>query len=76
MADKTTKVTENVDGKFYVDESCILCSLCEQTAPKNFVAGEDYDYVVKQPETPEEEEECRQALEECPVESIGDDGEN
>jgi len=73
MADKDIKVPQNVPGKWYVDENCILCSLCEQTAPENFTAGEDYDYVFKQPETPEEIEACEEAMEECPVESIGND---
>ena len=35
---------------------------------------EGYSFVYKQPESPEEEELCREALEECPVEAIGDDG--
>lgn len=74
MADKDAKVEENVDGSWYVDENCILCGLCEQTAPDNFAAGDDYDYVMKQPESDEEKELCVQAMEECPVESIGDDG--
>ena len=30
--------------------------------------------VYKQPETPDEEAQCREALEQCPVEAIGDDG--
>ena len=32
-------------------------------------------YVFKQPSTSEEEAQCRQALEECPVAAIRDDGE-
>jgi ferredoxin len=31
-------------------------------------------FVIKQPETPEEEELCIEAMEGCPVESIGSDG--
>ena len=34
-----------------------------------------HDYVYKQPETDEELDECYDALEQCPVEAIGDDGE-
>ncbi len=76
MSDRNNKVELNVPGKWYVDVDCIDCDLCRTTAPDNFEAaeGEGYSYVHKQPETPEQEALCRQALEECPVESIGDDG--
>jgi ferredoxin len=41
------------------------------------MANEDegYSYVFKQPEDDDEEEQCREAMESCPVEAIGDDGE-
>lgn len=76
MADPTDKVESNVDGQFYVDSNCIDCDLCRQTAPDNFERNEDegYSYVSKQPESEDEEELCREAMEECPVEAIGDDG--
>jgi ferredoxin len=32
-------------------------------------------FIIKQPETEEEAEMCEEALEGCPVEAIGDDGE-
>jgi len=34
-----------------------------------------YSYVFKQPENGEERELCLEAMEGCPVEAIGDDGE-
>jgi ferredoxin len=76
MADNTDKVEGNVDGDFYVDSNCIDCDLCRQTAPDNFDRNEDegFSYVSKQPENEEEEQQCRDAIEECPVEAIGDDG--
>jgi len=76
MADPTDKVESNIDGQFYVDSNCIDCDLCRQTAPDNFERNEDegYSYVSKQPEGEDEEELCREAMEECPVEAIGDDG--
>ncbi len=76
MADKTRKVPENVSGSFYVDETCIDCDLCRETAPANFTRQDDagYSYVVRQPRDPAEEAACLAALEECPVEAIGDDG--
>ena len=33
-----------------------------------------YSYVYKQPETEEDIELCNEALNECPVEAIGNDG--
>lgn len=76
MADNTDKVEKNVEGDFFVDSNCIDCDLCRQTAPDNFERDEDegYSYVSKQPENEEEEQNCRDAIEECPVEAIGDDG--
>ena len=76
MADNTDKVANNVDGAFYVDSNCIDCDLCRQTAPDNFARNEDdgYSFVSKQPENDEEHQACLDAMEECPVEAIGDDG--
>ena len=46
------------------------------TAPKNFAMHEDdgHAFVSAQPKTPEEEEACKEAMEGCPVEAIGDFG--
>jgi ferredoxin len=76
MADLGQKVPENVAGRFYVDETCIDCDLCRETAPANFVRLDDagYSYVFQQPTTPAEEAACLAALEECPVEAIGIEG--
>jgi ferredoxin len=76
MADRTDKVEDNVAGKYYVDSECIDCDVCRETAPNNFRANEDegYSYVFKQPENDDEEAQCREAMESCPVEAIGDDG--
>ncbi len=76
MADSSDKVADNVEGPWYVDSNCIDCDLCRQTAPDNFTRNEDegYTYVSKQPENEEEEANMRDAMEECPVEAIGDDG--
>lgn len=76
MADKDDKNSSNVAGKFYVDSQCIDCDLCRETAPNNFSRAEDegYSYVYKQPENDEEIAQCREAIEGCPVEAIGEDG--
>ena len=75
MADAANKYPENAAGKWYVDDQCIDCDLCRETAPNNFTRNEDagHSYVSKQPETPEEEQQCQEALEGCPVEAIGSD---
>ncbi len=76
MADVANKYPENVPGKFYVDNQCIDCDLCRETAPNNFQRNEDggYSYVFKQPENPDEEKLCNDAKDSCPVEAIGNDG--
>jgi len=76
MADKTDKLENQPEGKFYVDSQCIDCNLCRETAPDNFQRDDDggYSYVNKQPENDEEDKLCQEALEACPVEAIGDDG--
>ena len=76
MADVANKYAENVAGAFYVDDQCIDCDLCRETAPASFKRNDDggHTYVYKQPETPEEEALCKEAMEGCPVEAIGNDG--
>ncbi len=76
MADVANKYPENVPGKYYVDNQCIDCDLCRETAPDNFQRNEDggYSYVFKQPAGADEEARCKEAKEGCPVEAIGDNG--
>lgn len=86
MADPKDKWPDNIGGfkivagkkiSFYVDRECILCSVCSDAAPDNFKLSDDesHDIVYKQPENEDEMEQCYEALECCPVEAIGDDGE-
>ncbi|RMF78869.1 MAG: ferredoxin [Nitrospirae bacterium] len=76
MADPNDKQPLNVPGPWYVDSECINCDVCRETAPCCFKEAEDdeYSYVFKQPETEEEIAACEEAMEECPVEAIGNDG--
>jgi len=75
MANKAEKRSSNVPGKFYVDQQCIDCDLCRETAPAFFShSDEGYSYVSAQPESEEDTALCMEALEGCPVESIGNDG--
>src|SRR3978361_19992 len=77
MADIANRYPENVTGKYYVDNQCIDCDLCRETAPDNFTRNDDggYSYVYKQPGSGEEEARCKEAMEGCPVEAIGSNGE-
>jgi ferredoxin len=76
MASKEAKYSINVPGRFYVDENCIDCDLCREIAPAFFTRNDDdgHSYVFKQPQSANELELCREALNDCPVEAIGDDG--
>ena len=76
MAVFTNRYSDNVPGKFYVDDQCIDCDLCRETAPANFTRNADsgHSYVYKQPENAEEEQLCAAAVEGCAVSAIGNDG--
>ena len=41
MADVANKYAENVAGAFYVDDQCIDCDLCRETAPASFKRNDD-----------------------------------
>jgi ferredoxin len=77
MADAANKYAHNASGAYYVDDQCIDCDLCRETAPANFKRDDDggHSYVYKQPESDEERNLCEEALTGCPVEAIGRDGE-
>lgn len=76
MADKENCYEDNAKGQYYVDDQCIDCDLCRETAPDNFTRQEEggYSFLYKQPESDDERGLCLEALEGCPVEAIGDDG--
>lgn len=76
MADKEAKWSQNVSGKYYVDDQCIACDACCVEAPGYFAMNDDdgHAYVSKQPDSQNAEEECENALACCPVGAIGDDG--
>jgi ferredoxin len=75
MARREYRWPENAPGRYFVDEACIGSKYCVSAAPQNFRMDESgHAYVFRQPETPEEEKQCRDALAGCPVNAIGDDG--
>ena len=76
MADNNSKQPLNAPGAFYVDETCIDCDLCRENAPEFFARDEDAgaSYVFTQPQSDEDIENALVALEGCPTDSIGRDG--
>ncbi len=70
------RVPLSVPGKFFVDDQCLDCDLCRETAPNNFRRDDarGVAYVFRQPSTPEELAHCRECVEGCPCEAIGDTG--
>jgi len=75
VSDEPKKNPLNVLGKYYVTEYCLACENCQLDAPNNFRYDEQgQTYVFKQPSTSEEETQCHQALLECPMEAIQDNG--
>lgn len=76
MASKEDKVPENVPGKFYVDDQCIGCDMCRSLAPDFFEMNSDGNsYIKQQPQSQSDIDLCTEAMESCPVQAIGDDGE-
>lgn len=83
MSNKNMKNPLNVAGKFYCTDSndttgqgCISCGVCYSMAPKHFKSDDmGCAYVANQPQTAEEIAACEDAMNSCPVQSIGNDGE-
>jgi len=75
MANILDRLPQNVPGRFYVDSTCTDCDLCRGHASSHFRRDDEtgYSFVFHQPETEEEIALCREALEGCPTESIGED---
>ena len=73
MPDKKKKHPKNVKGKYYVDDNCVHCEACIMEAPDNFDLLSQ-SYVKKQPEDEIEIEMTEIARSVCPVEAIGNDG--
>lgn len=76
MANRADQYPDNVAGRFYVDDQCIDCDACRSVAPACFRRNDEggYSFVYRQPESPEEEGLCQDAMDGCPVEAIGNDG--
>jgi glyoxylase-like metal-dependent hydrolase (beta-lactamase superfamily II)/ferredoxin len=71
MAHLTQRRTENIDGDFYVDRTCIDCDTCRWMAPGVFDRVGDMSAVYHQPDGTEARMQALQALLSCPTGSIG-----
>ncbi|MGB7520247.1 MAG: ferredoxin, partial [Spirulinaceae cyanobacterium] len=71
MAKLKERRSENVDGDFYVDSSCIDCDTCRWMAPQVYYRKESKSAVHHQPEGEKERLQAMQALLACPTASIG-----
>ncbi len=57
--------------KARVDEDlCISCGLCEEVCPGVFEMGDDIALVKVDEVAEEDEDSCREAAEDCPVDAI------
>lgn len=78
MADKTSKIAENIAGPWYVDTTCTPCRTCmEVTGADDLLKYNDdetYVYFYKQPSSPEEVAVAEETLAVCPQNAIGSDG--
>jgi len=76
MANQQNKHSENVPGPWYVDDQCIICGMCDEYAPASFRVSADgaQNIVYRQPETPEELAQAKDAMENCPADAIGNNG--
>ena len=77
VANREDRYADNIAGSFYVDDQCIDCDACREAAPDFFKRNDEegYSFVYAQPQTDAEKANCHEAMEGCPVEAIGDDGE-
>ena len=71
MASAARRLDSNVDGDFFVDDSCIDCDTCRWMAPGVYAERDGYAYVHTQPESPAALRDALQALVACPTGSIG-----
>lgn len=71
MANRARRLPENVEGDFFVDQSCIDCDACRQIAPATFRDHGDASSVYRQPVAVDEITRALMALTACPTASIG-----
>jgi glyoxylase-like metal-dependent hydrolase (beta-lactamase superfamily II)/ferredoxin len=71
MAKLTERRTQNIEGNFYVDRTCIDCDTCRWMAPEIFDRADEQSAVYHQPTNETDRLKAMQALLSCPTSSIG-----
>jgi len=71
MAHLTKRRSQNLEGDFYVDSSCIDCDTCRWMTPEVYGRIGSQSAVIHQPENETERLRAMQALLACPTASIG-----
>jgi glyoxylase-like metal-dependent hydrolase (beta-lactamase superfamily II)/ferredoxin len=71
MAHLNQRRSQNIDGDFYVDSTCIDCDTCRWMAPQVFQRVEGQSAVYQQPTDEKTRLAALQALLSCPTASIG-----
>jgi glyoxylase-like metal-dependent hydrolase (beta-lactamase superfamily II)/ferredoxin len=71
MAKLKKRRSENINGNFYVDSTCIDCDTCRWMAPEIFTEVGEQSAVYQQPSNEVEQLKAMQALLSCPTASIG-----
>ena len=81
MADKSIRLAESLPGPWYVDETCTPCHVClDEAGPQSdhhllqYTEDESRVIFVKQPVGADELDAAQRALEICPQNAIGSDG--
>jgi len=71
MAKLARRLADNVEGEFFVDESCIDCDTCRWMAPATFTRRAEQSSVHAQPTNEVDLRRAEMALLACPTGSIG-----
>lgn len=74
--ERVERLPQNAKGKYYVTTVCNGCGLCYSIAIRNidYTGDGKLYFVYRQPETPQEDEFLREAIEMCPLNCLRDDG--
>src|SRR4051812_8818691 len=71
MARLESRLPQNAEGEFFVEDTCIDCDACRQIAPATFRDHGGQSSVFSQPQTPPDIRRALMALVSCPTSSIG-----
>jgi glyoxylase-like metal-dependent hydrolase (beta-lactamase superfamily II)/ferredoxin len=71
MASQSRRLSSNVVGDVYVDDTCIDCDTCRWMAPETFDRAGEQSRVHHQPASDEQLQRALMALVACPTASIG-----